>query len=89
MCSFDWKREIETPRLRLRAPRQADAERVASLLNDFDITRMTTRMPWPYGIEDARAFVEGAAAQDPHLRNNFMIEHPDHGIGGGSHRRLL
>ena len=65
---------IDTARLRLRVPRPADAERVAELCSDADIPRMTTRMPWPYGLADAVAFVGRANSQDRDLENTFLIE---------------
>jgi RimJ/RimL family protein N-acetyltransferase len=75
--------EIETSRLRLRQPVAADAERLAGLLSESDIPRMMVAMPWPYTIADAHDFIERAATQDHRVRNNFLIEHPAHGMVGG------
>ncbi|MEO2038107.1 MAG: GNAT family N-acetyltransferase [Martelella sp.] len=44
---------FETPRLRLRPVRATDAERIAGLLADPEITRMLARVPSPYTLEDA------------------------------------
>lgn len=73
---------ITTARLRLRAPQPADAERVAELCNDVDIPRMTSRMPWPYGLADATAFVARAGDQDRDRENTFLIEHGEDGVVG-------
>jgi RimJ/RimL family protein N-acetyltransferase len=54
---------IKTERLVLRAPRQEDAKRVASLVNDRRIAENTTRIPHPYGIEDAQEWIGAAISQ--------------------------
>ena len=64
---------IETPSLRLRPPHLNDAGRLAKLLNDFEVARMTTSIPHPYGIEDAEQFVCDATPE------TFVVEHMDHG----------
>jgi RimJ/RimL family protein N-acetyltransferase len=82
MCVIEIAPTIETRRLVLRAPQDRDAPRLAELCNDFDIARMTARMPHPYRIDDANAFVGAVAAQDPTRDNAFLIEHPDEGPVG-------
>ena len=64
---------VETPSLRLRPPRLNDAGRLAKLLNDFEVAKMTTSIPHPYGIEDAEQFVREATPE------TFVVEHIDHG----------
>ncbi|MGV0879803.1 GNAT family N-acetyltransferase [Martelella sp. FLE1502] len=44
---------VDTPRLTLRPVRVTDAERIAGLLADPEITRMLARVPSPYTLEDA------------------------------------
>jgi len=73
MRPFEIQSVIETPSLRLRPPRLNDAGRLAKLLNDFEVARMTTSIPHPYGIEDAEQFLRDAS------RETFVVEHPDHG----------
>ena len=69
MTLTELNREIETPRLRLRAPTQADAMAVAALCADADIPRLA-----PLGdIDEARAFIENESA------NAFLVERPGHG----------
>lgn len=55
---------IDTPRLRLRPVRAADAERIATFLADPDITRMLARVPFPYTLEDAQDWLEHADGED-------------------------
>jgi len=50
---------IRTQRLVLRAPRFEDARTIATLVNDRRIAD-TLRIPYPYGIADAQAFIAGA-----------------------------
>ena len=51
---------IETERLTLRAPRLEDAEAVAMLANDRRIAENTLRIPHPYSLADAQAFIAAA-----------------------------
>ena len=48
---------LETERLVLRAPRLEDAKIVAQLANDRRIAENTTRIPHPYKVADAEAFI--------------------------------
>lgn len=50
MCAYQTSPRIDTPRLTLRRPLRADADRIAGLVDDFDVARMTTRIPHPYGV---------------------------------------
>jgi len=82
MCSYQMTPVIPTPRLRLRPLTPADAPRIAQYASDFDVAKMTTRMPHPYALEDARSFVE--RADDP-LANDetvFGVESPKDGLIG-------
>lgn len=45
--------EIETPRLVLRRPRLRDAPRIATLLNDYEVTKNLARVPYPYTMQMA------------------------------------
>eukprot|EP00286_Rhodomonas_abbreviata_P000533 CAMPEP_0181290804 /NCGR_PEP_ID=MMETSP1101-20121128/1611_1 /TAXON_ID=46948 /ORGANISM="Rhodomonas abbreviata, Strain Caron Lab Isolate" /LENGTH=217 /DNA_ID=CAMNT_0023395117 /DNA_START=104 /DNA_END=757 /DNA_ORIENTATION=- len=59
---------LSTARLRLRRFEPSDAQRLAELLNDRDMSRYTARVPFPYGMSDGEWFVghvtEGEAAVD-------------------------
>lgn len=82
MCIIETSPVIETRRLALRAPGVQDASRIAALANDRDIARMTMRMPHPFAVRDAEAFVLQVAAQDPARGHTFLIDHEDVGPVG-------
>jgi len=54
---------LKTERLVLRAPRLADAKRVAALVNDRRIADKTLRIPHPYGLADANEWIDAAISQ--------------------------
>ncbi len=70
---------LQTARLTLRAPARTDAARLAKLANDADVARMTTRIPYPYGLDDAESFLDrcGGLAE-----GMFAIEHGEEGLIG-------
>ncbi len=47
---------IETERLVLRLLRQSDLATVAKLLNNFNISKNTAHIPYPYALSDAEDF---------------------------------
>jgi RimJ/RimL family protein N-acetyltransferase len=55
---------LKTERLILRAPWLADVKAMAQLANDRRIAANTARIPHPYGIEDAEAFIESVNKYD-------------------------
>jgi RimJ/RimL family protein N-acetyltransferase len=71
---------IWTERLVLRAPCLDDAKTLATLVNDRRIAENTLRIPYPYGIADARAFIAGANANSG--ETVFLITARDAGIIG-------
>lgn len=73
---------IETRRLVLRAPGAQDIETIATLANDIDIARMTTRMPYPYSRADAETFIARAQTVDPDREAVFAIEREGCGVVG-------
>ena len=81
MCSALTLPVIQTARLTLRHPRASDAPRIAQLCGDIEIPRMTTRMPWPYGLDEAQTFVDLVRDQDPDHENTFLIEHDGEVVG--------
>jgi RimJ/RimL family protein N-acetyltransferase len=54
---------LETERLFLRAPKLDDAKIIARLANNRKIAEMTTLIPHPYGIDDARAWIESLSEE--------------------------
>ncbi|HRD45398.1 MAG TPA: GNAT family N-acetyltransferase [Caulobacter sp.] len=83
MCMIEISPTIETRRLTLRSPAPADAPRLATLMNDVDIARMTSRVPHPYALSDAERFVGLAQGEDPRTDRSFLIELEDEGVIGG------
>ena len=53
----DGRTVLRTERLILRAPRLADATAITALVNDRRIAENTSRIPHPYTLEDAEAFI--------------------------------
>ncbi len=51
---------LETERLTLRAPRHADIKAIALLANHRCIAENTTRIPHPFGVDDAERLVATA-----------------------------
>jgi RimJ/RimL family protein N-acetyltransferase len=72
---------LRTERLVLRAPCQADARDIAQLINDRRIAANTSRIPHPYGLADAHAFLAHVNL-DPSERA-FLITLADGTIVGG------
>jgi RimJ/RimL family protein N-acetyltransferase len=82
MCVIEQSPVIETRRLTLRAPERADAPVMAEIANDFDIVRMTSRMPWPYTAGEAEAFIARCEQRDWTQDATFAIEVEDEGLAG-------
>ncbi len=62
---------LETLRLRLRPLQSSDAEPITALLQDPVIARWTSALPWPYTVEDARAFIASQEDADRE-RSSFV-----------------
>jgi RimJ/RimL family protein N-acetyltransferase len=54
--------EIKTERLNLRPFRPSDADDVARLLNNLNVARWLTRVPYPYAAKDALSYFDYATA---------------------------
>jgi ribosomal-protein-alanine N-acetyltransferase len=65
---------LESERLILRPPGPADIQSISVWLGDYDVARMTSRVPHPYCEGDAEAFI---AAAQPH---RFVIQRKKDGI---------
>ena len=48
---------LETERLLLRSPRAADISKFVPLINDFDVVKNLSRVPYPYTEDDGCAFI--------------------------------
>ncbi len=54
---------IDTANLRLRRLMPADADEVARLLDDWEVARHTTNLPFPYSHQDAERFIGKVASE--------------------------
>jgi RimJ/RimL family protein N-acetyltransferase len=70
---------LETERLILRAPRLEDAKAMAQLANDRRIAENATRIPHPYKLADAEAFIAQVNKGDGELA--LLITLDDEPIG--------
>lgn len=82
MVVMEDRPRIRTQRLVLRAPELKDARRIGELANDWDVVRMTTRMPWPYPPDEARAFIRRVHQVPAADRHTFLVEAPGEGAAG-------
>jgi RimJ/RimL family protein N-acetyltransferase len=71
---------LETERLILRAPRLEDAKSIATLANDRRIAENTARIPHPYRVADAEAFIAGVNVPDG--ETVFLITDLDEAVLG-------
>lgn len=67
---------ITTERLVLRPPQACDAVHVSPLIGDLEVSRWLSNVPHPYGLDDARTFIEG-----PMSRGAWFIWQEDHLMG--------
>lgn len=72
---------LTTERLVLRAPALDDAAAVAAGLNDFEVVRWLTPLPYPYGLADALAWLRRLEAPRPD-RAVFALELAGKGLIG-------
>jgi len=59
---------LQSDRLILRPPRPCDIHSMTVWLSDYDVARMTSRVPHPYNEGDAEAFVASAE------KHRFVIQ---------------
>jgi RimJ/RimL family protein N-acetyltransferase len=73
---------IETERLILRAPRAQDAGSIARYLNDFAVSGNLARVPFPYHLSDAQAWLRTRHPDVEIDDANFTIEVKGQGYVG-------
>lgn len=73
---------LHTPRFILRQPQMDDAEPIARYLNDFAVSGNLARVPFPYHLSDAKAWLNTRRADLPPEATNFAIDLPDQGLVG-------
>jgi RimJ/RimL family protein N-acetyltransferase len=54
---------IDTERLLLRSPMPSDARPLAQLLGNWEVARWLVRVPYPYRVEHATAWIERSAEE--------------------------
>lgn len=69
---------LETERLTLRPLRDDDLGAIVENVRDYDIAKMTTRIPHPYSEADGRSFL---AAQRQRGSLNLAVEHERELVG--------
>lgn len=73
---------LETRRLILRQPRPGDAERIVLLLNNFRVAGNLARVPYPYRVTDAKAWLATWRPDRPPAETSFSLELPGEGLIG-------
>ena len=72
---------LESERLILRPPRPADIPDMAVWLGDYDVAKMTSRVPHPYGEADAEDFVaQRGLHRDGGLHWCFTVQRKTDGL---------
>lgn len=75
---------IDTERLMLRLPEMADAENISRYCGEFDVARMTSRIPHPYPVLAAELWVlQTRAAWRPGGNQSLTVEIDGQAAGGG------
>ncbi len=54
---------IDTDRLLLRSPVMSDAQRISEIMGRWDIARWLVRVPYPYRVAHAQAWIERSAEE--------------------------
>ncbi len=65
---------LESERLILRPPRPSDIQSMTVWLSDYDVARMTSRVPHPYSEGDAESFLALA------VEHRFVIQRKSDGV---------
>lgn len=73
---------FSTRRLLLRQPAMADAERIALFLNNFAVAGNLSRVPYPYHLSDAKAWLRTWQPDAPASQTGFVIDLPGEGFIG-------
>ena len=79
---------LQTAGFLLRPAQMGDAEPIARYLNDFDVSGNLARVPFPYHLADAKAWLRSRVPGLPAEETNLTIELPGEGLAGhvGFHR---
>lgn len=73
---------LSTRRLTLRQPLRSDAERLARHLDNFAVSGNLSRVPYPYRLADAKAWIRSWDPDRPAGETGFVIDLPGEGLIG-------
>ena len=73
---------LTTTRLLLRQPVPSDAERLARFLDNFAVAGNLSRVPYPYRLSDAKAWLRTWRPDRPASETGFTIDLPGEGLVG-------
>jgi len=73
---------LRTSRFVLRPSELGDAEPIARYLNNFEVSGNLARVPFPYHLADAQAWLRTRRPDLPPEATNFAIDLPDQGLVG-------
>ncbi len=73
---------LKTRRLTLRQPKLSDAERLALYLNNFGVAGNLSRVPYPYRLADAKAWLRTWRPDRPAAETGFTIDLEGEGLIG-------
>lgn len=73
---------LRTQHFILRQPQLGDAEPIARYLNDLEVSGNLARVPFPYHLSDARAWLRTRLPNLPPEETNFAIDLPGDGLVG-------
>ena len=73
---------LKSRRLTLRQPKPSDAERLAQYLNNFAVAGNLSRVPYPYRLADAKAWLRTWRPDRPASETGFTIDLEGEGLIG-------
>ena len=73
---------LHTPRLALRQPLPIDAERIARFLDNFAVAGNLTRVPYPYRLADAKAWLRAWRPDTAPEATGFTLDLAGEGLVG-------
>ena len=73
---------LKSRRLTLRQPMLSDAERLAQYLNNFAVAGNLSRVPYPYRLADAKAWLRTWRPDRPAAETGFTIDLEGEGLIG-------
>jgi RimJ/RimL family protein N-acetyltransferase len=73
---------LKTPRLTLRQPTLSDASRLARFLDNFAVSGNLSRVPYPYRLADAKAWLRTWSPDFPAGETGFTIDLNGEGLIG-------